>query len=103
MRPSPGAARFEPAVYLYPGHQFALDGIALRAALLGAGAMMGVCLAWEMRGGYWQLPMFLTALGGFHFMEYWITARFNTRKAEVKGMVGWLVGGGLLGLGLMLG
>ncbi|KAL0637117.1 farnesyl cysteine-carboxyl methyltransferase [Maublancomyces gigas] len=30
------STQFEPAAYLYPNHQFALDGIALRAGLLGA-------------------------------------------------------------------
>lgn len=33
-----------------------------------------------------MLPMFVAVLAFFHFMEFWITARFNTRKAEVKGM-----------------
>lgn len=82
----PRSTQFEPAAYLYPSHQFALDGIALRAGLLGAATAGGLCIAWGTRWGYWQPPMFLAALGFFHFMEFWITARFNTRKAKIGGM-----------------
>ncbi|KAI5840062.1 Isoprenylcysteine carboxyl methyltransferase family-domain-containing protein [Morchella snyderi] len=80
----PGSPNFEPPSYLYPGHPFALDGIALRAGALGAVAAGSFAAAWQFRASYWQLPMFAAALAVFHFFEFWTTARFNTRKAEVK-------------------
>lgn len=32
----------------------------------------------------WRLPFFLTALATFHFLEFWTTAAYNTREAEVS-------------------
>lgn len=71
--------------YLYPTGTFALDGIALRAALLGFVCALSLNLAWTFRASFPQLPLFITILSFFHFMEFWITARYNTRRAKTEG------------------
>lgn len=43
--------------------------------------------AWTWRNGFPQLPLFVACLAFFHFMEFWITARYNTRRGKVEGML----------------
>ena len=71
--------------YLYPSGSFALDGIALRAALLGFACALSLNLTWTFRASFPQLPLFVAILALFHFLEFWITARYNTRRAKVEG------------------
>ncbi|KAL7275284.1 farnesyl cysteine-carboxyl methyltransferase [Rhizina undulata] len=78
---------FPPEVpaHFYPAGTFALDGIALRAFALGGAFVFCVNIAgylW-LSGGFWQLPVFVGLLAGFHFLEFWITARFNTKRAKI--------------------
>ncbi|CAK7562916.1 MAG: farnesyl cysteine-carboxyl methyltransferase [Sporothrix epigloea] len=90
----------------YPGQKRSLAGIALRAFCLGAALMTGVILAvalallpWmqaktmtvgsesstatTILAPLWRLPFFLAALSTFHFLEFWITARYNTQATSV--------------------
>jgi protein-S-isoprenylcysteine O-methyltransferase len=73
--------------YLYPSGTFALDGIALRAGGLGFICALGLSVAWTIRSAYPQLPLFVAVLAFFHFMEFWITARYNTRRAKTDAFI----------------
>jgi protein-S-isoprenylcysteine O-methyltransferase len=73
--------------YLYPKGTFALDGIALRAGGLGFVCALGLNVAWTIRSSYPQLPLFVAVLAFFHFMEFWITARYNTRRAKTDAFI----------------
>lgn len=73
--------------YLYPGGAFALDGIALRGACLGFVCALAVNASYTFRSGYPQLPLYVGILSFFHFMEFWITARYNSRRAKVEAYI----------------
>ncbi|KAK3692791.1 isoprenylcysteine carboxyl methyltransferase [Podospora appendiculata] len=65
-----------------------LSGIAVRSFCLGISLALGttsmiailVCTSSPL----WRLPFFLAALSLFHFLEFWTTAAYNTRTAEVS-------------------
>ncbi|CAK7268387.1 farnesyl cysteine-carboxyl methyltransferase [Sporothrix epigloea] len=100
------AATSQPDAASYPGQKRSLAGIALRAFCLGAALMAGVFGAivlillprmWtptmeadesgglaSMLAPLWRLPFFLAALSTFHFLEFWITARYNTQATSVE-------------------
>ncbi|KAF2650100.1 prenyl cysteine carboxyl methyltransferas-like protein Ste14 [Lophiostoma macrostomum CBS 122681] len=70
----------------YPGGDRALSGIALRAFLLGSGAVLGAVLAVVLAyydSRLWRPPFFLAALCIFHFLEFWTTAEYNTPNAYI--------------------
>lgn len=71
-----------------PGQPKSLSGIALRAFCLGIALTLGITgtlvLLLFTSSPLWRLPFFLTALSTFHFLEFWTTARYNTREAEVS-------------------
>jgi protein-S-isoprenylcysteine O-methyltransferase len=71
----------------YPGGDRSLSGIALRAFLLGSGAVLGafltVILAYYS-SPLWRPPFFLAALCIFHFLEFWTTAEYNTPTAYIS-------------------
>lgn len=73
-------------VYL-PGQPKSLAGIALRAFGLGAAATFGTLATLATLFGtsspLWRLPFFLATLATFHMLEFWTTARYNTRAADV--------------------
>lgn len=73
--------------YLYPGGAFALDGIALRAGCLGFVCALSLNVAYTFRNDYPQLPLYISILSFFHFMEFWITARYNSRRAKVEAYI----------------
>ncbi|KAA8908350.1 farnesyl cysteine-carboxyl methyltransferase [Sphaerosporella brunnea] len=73
--------------YLYPSGAFALDGVASRAGGLGFVCALGLNAAWTFRSSYPQLPLFVAVLAFFHFMEFWITARYNTRRAKTDAFI----------------
>ncbi|KAJ5084193.1 hypothetical protein NUU61_008772 [Penicillium alfredii] len=81
----------------YPGGKMALDGIALRAFLLGTtlGGTLGLALflGSVYETALWRVPFFIGALSIFHFLEFWVTARYNTRYATVSAFLlssnGW--------------
>lgn len=71
----------------YPGESRALSGIARRAFLLGNSGAFGVAITiYLLYTGslFWRISAFITALSIFHFLEFWITARYNTASAQVS-------------------
>ena len=79
--------REHPSVQLYPHGAFSLSAISLRAACLGFVCAFALNLTWAFRDSYPQLPFFVALLSFFHFIEYWITAEYNTRRAKVEGLL----------------
>ncbi|EPS38180.1 hypothetical protein H072_8006 [Dactylellina haptotyla CBS 200.50] len=71
--------------YLFPGEDYALDGIAIRAQLLGltAGLSLSAAVALYLHNSAYHLPIFIFILSVFHFLEFYITARYNTRRADI--------------------
>lgn len=79
---------YSPDKPYFPGQPKSLAGIALRAFCLGAALALGVVgtgLALAFTSSpLWRLPFFLASLSAFHFLEFWTTAAYNTREAEVS-------------------
>lgn len=70
-----------------PGARKSLAGISLRGFVLGQVFSASVLLTTYLvyaRQPLWRLPFFLALLSTFHFLEFWITARFNARYATVS-------------------
>lgn len=82
-------------LYLPSGSK-SLAGISLRAALLGATfgftSLSTVILA-ASPSPLWRAPFFLATLSLFHFLEYYVTARYNTPVANISAFLlsqnGW--------------
>lgn len=71
----------------WPGGDRSLEGIALRAFLLGGGAVLGflssaILIAYDSR--LWRPSFFIGTLCIFHFFEFWTTAKYNTPSAFVS-------------------
>jgi len=69
----------------YPGEEYALSGIAIRSNLLGFAAASSLFISlylWIIHS-FWQLSFFIGVLAVFHFLEFYITARYNTSKAVI--------------------
>ncbi|KAK6341296.1 hypothetical protein TWF696_008375 [Orbilia brochopaga] len=75
---------FFPRVFL-PGEAYALDGIAIRAQLLGltTGLTFAASIALYAHDSVYHLSLFVLCLSIFHFLEFWTTARYNTRRANI--------------------
>lgn len=72
---------------LLPGGDRSLAGIAIRAFFLGGGAALGLLLSALLvyyQSRLWRPAFFISALGIFHFLEFWTTAQYNTRTAYVS-------------------
>ncbi|KAM7202321.1 Isoprenylcysteine carboxyl methyltransferase family domain containing protein [Naviculisporaceae sp. PSN 640] len=75
---------------IYTLHQpKSLAGIAIRSFCLGISLTIGVVLT--LTGLFqtnptplWRLPFFLAALSLFHFLEFFTTAAYNTREANIS-------------------
>ncbi|KAF3392465.1 Protein-S-isoprenylcysteine O-methyltransferase [Penicillium rolfsii] len=71
----------------YPDGTKSLSGISLRAFLLGttlgAALILTILLSTISPTPFWRVPFFVGALSLFHFLEYYVTARYNTRYASV--------------------
>lgn len=71
----------------YPDGTKSLSGISLRAFLLGttlgATLVLTLLLTTVFQTPFWRVPFFVGALSLFHFLEYYVTARYNTRYASV--------------------
>lgn len=71
-----------------PGQPKSLAGIALRAFCLGAALAVGtigtISTLLMTASPLWRLPFFLAALATFHFLEFWTTAAYNTREADIS-------------------
>ena len=70
-----------------PHNPKSLAGIALRSFCLGlalsAGLIGALAILLTTTSPLWRLPFFAAALALFHFLEFWTTAAYNTRAAEV--------------------
>ncbi|KAK7717512.1 farnesyl cysteine-carboxyl methyltransferase [Diaporthe eres] len=79
---------YSPDKPYFPGQPKSLAGIALRAFCLGAALAVGVIgtglVLATTSSPLWRLPFFLASLSAFHFLEFWTTAAYNTREAEVS-------------------
>ncbi|KAJ5156342.1 hypothetical protein N7492_009145 [Penicillium capsulatum] len=81
----------------FPAGKRSLAGISLRASLLGVslGLTSSLCLllATVFPTPLWRVPFFIAALSLFHFLEFYVTARYNTRAATVSAFLlssnGW--------------
>ena len=79
---------YSPDKPYFPGQAKSLAGIALRAFCLGAALAVGIIstalVLATTSSPLWRLPFFLASLSAFHFLEFWTTAAYNTREAEVS-------------------
>lgn len=81
----------------YPGGEMSLAGISLRAMLLGTALGLSSSLALVLSILYdtplWRVPFFIASLSLFHFLEFYVTAQYNTRCATVSAFLlssnGW--------------
>ncbi len=71
-----------------PGQLKSLAGIATRAFFLGFALSSSLISAFYLvlftGSPLWRLPSFLAALSLFHFLEFWTTAQYNTRSAQIS-------------------
>ncbi|KAI9374009.1 Isoprenylcysteine carboxyl methyltransferase family-domain-containing protein [Aspergillus egyptiacus] len=84
---------------IYPHGKKSLSGISLRAFLLGTtlGLSLSLTLTILLTSPtphyLWRLPFFLASLALFHFLEYYVTAAYNTRHATITAFLlstnGW--------------
>jgi protein-S-isoprenylcysteine O-methyltransferase len=71
----------------YPGGDRSLAGIAIRALLLGVCGTIGFALTAMLalhENRLWRPCFFIGTLSVFHFLEFWITAAYNTPIAYVS-------------------
>lgn len=89
------APDLDPSVY--PDGTKSLSGISLRAFLLGTSLgltlVLTILLSAVFPTPFWRVPFFISALSLFHFLEFFVTARYNTRYATVSAFLlssnGW--------------
>ncbi|KAJ5788199.1 hypothetical protein N7457_003189 [Penicillium paradoxum] len=82
---------------IYPDGKMSLAGISLRAMLLGTSfgltASLTLFLSTVHETPLWRVPFFIASLSLFHFLEFYVTARYNTRYATVSAFLlssnGW--------------
>ncbi|KAF2736221.1 prenyl cysteine carboxyl methyltransferas-like protein Ste14 [Polyplosphaeria fusca] len=71
----------------FPGGDRSLSAIAIRAFLLGGSAVLGFVLSALFaynNSPLWRPPLFVAILSIFHFLEFWVTAEYNTPTAFVS-------------------
>ncbi|KAJ5914611.1 hypothetical protein N7504_003494 [Penicillium tannophilum] len=81
----------------YPKGTKSLSGISLRAFLigttLGIASTATLLLSTVFPTPLWRVPFFIASLSVFHFLEFYITATYNTRAADVEAFLlssnGW--------------
>lgn len=81
----------------YPNGKMSLAGISLRAMLLGISfgltSSLALFLSTVGRTTLWRVPFFIASLSLFHFLEFYVTAQYNTRYATVSAFLlssnGW--------------
>lgn len=70
-----------------PSGSKSLSGISIRSFLLGQGHgtffLLTLYIFLDLGHPLWRAPFFLTALTAFHFLEYYVTARYNTDVATI--------------------
>ncbi|KAL2156003.1 hypothetical protein VTH82DRAFT_747 [Thermothelomyces myriococcoides] len=71
-----------------PNQPKSLSGIAVRSFCLGiafaVGVMGAIAIFALTTSSLWRLPFFLAALALFHFLEFWTTAAYNPRAADIR-------------------
>jgi protein-S-isoprenylcysteine O-methyltransferase len=71
-----------------PSQPKSLSGIATRAFLLGIvlalSTTLSLFLLMKTSSPLWRVSSFFAVLSFFHFLEFWTTAHYNTRSAEVS-------------------
>ncbi|KAK0711047.1 Isoprenylcysteine carboxyl methyltransferase family-domain-containing protein [Lasiosphaeris hirsuta] len=86
--PSAASASYSPDRVYFPHQPKSLAGIALRSFCLGIGLALGVggtiATLIFTSSPLWRLPFFIGTLALFHFLEFWTTAAYNTRVAEIS-------------------
>ncbi|KAJ5671448.1 Isoprenylcysteine carboxyl methyltransferase [Penicillium longicatenatum] len=81
----------------YPKGSKSLSGISLRAFFIGTSLgitiMTTVLLSIVFPTPLWRVPFFVASLSVFHFLEFYTTATYNTRAADVNAFLlssnGW--------------
>lgn len=80
----------------YPTGDKSLSGISLRAFLLGTTFGLTLILTLLLSTSatpLWRVPFFIATLSLFHFLEYFVTAHYNTHFATVSAFLlssnGW--------------
>jgi protein-S-isoprenylcysteine O-methyltransferase len=72
---------------IYPGNSRSISAIALHGLALGITlstcTILTILLA-STNNRIWRLTEFIATLSLFHFLEFWITARYNTFNAKVS-------------------
>jgi protein-S-isoprenylcysteine O-methyltransferase len=86
-------------IAIYPNGTMSLAGISLRAMLLGTTLGLSASLALLLSTStvyttpLWRVPFFIASLSLFHFLEFYVTARYNTRHATITAFLlssnGW--------------
>ncbi|KAJ5964738.1 uncharacterized protein N7479_004614 [Penicillium vulpinum] len=87
----------DPYTSIYPDGKMSLAGISLRAMLLGTSLGVSASMALFLSTVYptplWRVPFFVASLSLFHFLEFYVTAKYNTRYATVSAFLlssnGW--------------
>jgi protein-S-isoprenylcysteine O-methyltransferase len=72
---------------IYPGNSRSISAIALHAFCLGitlSTCTISTILLAQSHHRIWRLTEFIATLSLFHFLEFWITARYNTFNAKVS-------------------
>ncbi|ORY69724.1 isoprenylcysteine carboxyl methyltransferase [Pseudomassariella vexata] len=81
------SARISPDKPYFPGQPKSLEGIALRSFWLGIALALSAVATFSTllfsSSPLWRLPFFWGALSTFHFLEFWTTAKYNTRQANI--------------------
>lgn len=70
----------------YPGQPISLSSIASHAFALGITLGISASLSIYLLAHsslFWRPAFFVAVLGLFHFLEFWTTARYNTKEAKV--------------------
>ncbi|KAF7594515.1 hypothetical protein BBP40_008962 [Aspergillus hancockii] len=80
----------------YPNGKKSLSGVSLRAFLIGTTLGLSTSLTIALRivnSPLWRIPFFLASLTVFHFLEYYVTAEYNTHYANISAFLlssnGW--------------
>ncbi|KAK3296107.1 Isoprenylcysteine carboxyl methyltransferase family-domain-containing protein [Chaetomium fimeti] len=80
-------AEDDPILPYLPHEHKSLAGIAVRSFALGIALAAGLIATFTIllatSSPLWRLPFFAAALALFHFLEFWTTATYNTRAAEI--------------------
>ncbi|EEH17166.1 hypothetical protein PABG_07253 [Paracoccidioides brasiliensis Pb03] len=70
-----------------PGGKKSLAGVSIRSFILGqvfGFSLLLTFLLLKLSNPLWRAPFFLTTLSLFHFLEYYLTAQYNTPYASIS-------------------